>query len=651
MARTKGNARQNIKTLNKQKKKVSFVRMRMWINYALSLVQRDRGQIPENIGSRILITNNTYVTRYYLSAVIQIIGLSLDTPVDFIGSVIRYLRENNSSAVVDFTFKNVEMTVDLRDPSLKSRVAAWESIANSDKSTNKEKDIAARCLYTKDVAAVGEKLYRTRLFLTVRAKTGQELIRARQLVFRYLNSKGIEYDIVVGDMKEKLAYSSLISDKAPEDLRTVKSIVNSAQTLSQLLPNSSAFNGEKGVYFANDITNNNPYILDLSSIASARNIYLVGASGDGKTVLAVNIACSAFENGMAVCVQDIKGNEFNHFIEATGGYIVSLRQEAIGYINSWRMRKEDTTDENAETYFRQRVALAREQMLILAGITRIEERIVLEELLEAFHNSLYISLGVLASNRNTWKNTESLNPFRVYEMFLQYMTPEMQRKYNIIASGVMNNLRMTMSREGSKSYIFNTEFDYLSILKAPTLMFDFGMLEGATSLIDPMLFKLKFLYMRKLNADYIAYKYSKQIKVFKILEEAQIAVTDAEIMKGYVEEFTLRRAQGQTTLLLGNSISALTDSSMSKSLIENVKALLIGNIVEDAKKIVIEKFNLAEYKDVIDSIGISSETKHSFLFINRMQSKTLTPILKVHLAEDVEYKLFEAVPQNASAVI
>lgn len=634
-----------------QKNKVKFARTKMWVNYILSLLQKDRGCIPENIGNRILITNNMYITRHYLSSIVHVVGLSLDTPVVYTSKILKYLRDNACDAVVDVTIKNADMKVNLKESGLKSRIEVWESLLDDPNTPAKEKDVAARCLYTRDIAAEGNKLMRSRIFLTIRAKSGSELSNAEKLVFRYLNQISAEYDLISGDLKEKLAYISILSDKAPANIKDIKAVINSTQTLAQMLPNSGAFNGEKGIYMGNDIVTNNPFNLDLGPIASARNIYLVSSSGDGKTVLATNMACSAAENGMAVCVQDIKGNEFNNFINATGGYIVSLRRESTGYINSWRMNPEDTTDDAAEDYFRQRVFLSIEQMLILAAISDPNKRSRLEELLNTFHDSVYISLGVLPSNRNSWVNTKHLTPFKIYDMFIGYMTPEMQRRYDGVADDAINNLRMVMSREGNKSYIFKQEFDYLSILRAPTLMFDFGMLEGATTMTDPTLFKLKFLYMTKLNADYIAYKYSKGIKVFKILEESQIAVTDPEIMRGYVEEFTLRRAQGQTTLMLGNSVSALTNNSLSEALIENVKAVLIGGIGSDARKIVTEKFSLEEYSDAIDMVDITSDNKYCFLFINRMQKKSLTPILKIELSEDKKYKLLTPVPQNRSAVM
>ena len=94
-------------------------------------------------------------------------------------------------------------------------------------------------------------------------------------------------------------------------------------------------------------------------------------------------------------MQDIKGNEFTYFIQSTGGYIVSLRQMSSGFINSFVMRKDDTTDSNAETYFNTRIAFSKKQLIILSGVTTQEYIIDLEELLDEFLDSLYISLGVL----------------------------------------------------------------------------------------------------------------------------------------------------------------------------------------------------------------------------------------------------------------
>jgi len=635
---------------NKRNKQSAFLWIKVWVNYVLSSIVKDRGSIPNDIGDRVLITNNLYATRYYLTSIIHVKSLGLKTPVTLGSEINNYLREEGCSAVVDFVLKNSTFDINPNDHGLKSRARMWEAALKAPGITKREKEVAARCLYTKEIAEGGEQLYSTRMFLYIRAKTGTELTAAEKLVYKFLRSIEAGYSQVTGNVKEVLMYTLLLSNKPPQNIKDFPAIITSSQVLSQMMPNSGSFNGTDGDYLGVNILNYSQFLLNWRSITKARNVYVVAPAGVGKTVLALNACCSARENGMAVCVQDIKGNEFTYFIQSTGGFIVSLRQTSSGFINSWRMIKEDTTEERAESYFKGRVNFSKEQIVILSGLTLSEERLELEELLEEFHESLYISLGVVPENRNSWRNTNELNPYVIYEMLVEYMSPAIQKKYARITKTVLNALRITMSRNGSKSYLFAEEFDYAAILKAPTLMFDFGILEGATDDKDAVIFKLKFAYMRKLNAEYVAYKYSKGIKVFQVLEESQIAVNDPDIIRGYVEAFTLRRAQGQTTWLLGNSVSALVNSSLSSSLIENTTALFIGELSKSAKEIVISKFGLEKFKDLMDRLGFDEEYINSFLFINKMERRPVVAIVKVELDKDTKYKLLTPVKQNIGSI-
>lgn len=639
-----------------EQKKLPFERVRMWVHYVLSSLQKDRGRIPKNIGNRMLITNNMYVTRYYMSSIIQIEALGLSTPILFQQELLKFLRRSGSAAVVDFSMKNMKFDVDLKDSGLRARIRSWSIIAGRDNVSDKEKEIAARGLYTVDVAQTGVPLYKTRMYVTLRARTGSELMQAEMFTSEFLASLAsgrigglnAEHKQVIGNLREVLEYNSIIGSRKPSNIKDIKAVILSEQTMAEMMPNSGCFNSTRGVYLANNVRNGSQFLLDFTEITAARNLYLQAASGRGKTVLALNICCSAFEEGYAVCIQDIKGNEFTNFVEAAGGYVLSLRENSAGYINSWQMHKEDTSDADAEAYFRQRLSFSKQQIIILSGLVNPEDRADLEELLDAFHDALYMNLGVMAGNRNTWGETRVLNPFTVYENLMEYMTPSIIAKYPGVSRKVVNSLRMYMSRDGSKSYLFTQEFDYASVLRSMVLSFDFGLLESSSELKDPVVFKLKFAYMRKLNAEFAAYKFKKGIKVFKVLEESQVVVNDEDVIKGYVEEFTLRRAQGQTTLLLGNSVSALLDSPLGRPIIENVTGLLIGSLEEGAKEVTIQRFALEEYASIIEQLTVDDRYENAFVFINRMQKKAAIPILKVLM--DREAKLFKARVQSNSGV-
>lgn len=632
----------------KHGKRQYFLRMRMWVGYLVSLVAKDRGRVPDNIGNRMLITNNLIVTKGGMTSIVLLQNLSLETPQCLLSRIAEELRKRGSSAVLDFIIKNEVYHVDIAESGLKSRIKAWESSLEYDWISDYEKEIAARCLYTVDIARTANRMFRSRLYLLIRAQTGSELTEAERIVYKYLEGIQCGFLPVTGDIKHTLKYVSMVSNTRTREIKDVKAIINSERTMMQMLPSSGSMNDRKGLFLGTDVENYSPYLVDFEGITSARNLYCYAPSGGGKTVIALNMCCSAVENGWCVCVQDIKGNEFVNFVKGTGGYIVSMRQMSPGFINSFVMHADEATDGQAEQYFKERFAFSKKQLAILASIEGVEQISDLEELLDEFLTAVYISKGVLASNRATWGVTEGMDPFSIYEMFTDFMTPEVQRRYPTVSRKLLSEYRMYMSKSGSKSYVFTEEFNYMNILKANTLMFDFGLLDNAGQDVDRTLFRLKFEYMRKLNSEYVSYKYKCGRKVLKILEESQVVVNDPEVMKGYVEEYTLRRAQGQTSLLLGNSITALSDNPISRPLIENVKALIIGKMNVEAKNEVVRVFGLGKEAEWIERLGTEPKYENAFLFVNRMQPAPVTPILKLLLESKPEggvkeYKLFTPV--------
>lgn len=616
---------------NRRVKRERFERLKMWVAVLTSLSMKDRGKIPEDIGDNILISNNMYTTKLYMTSIIRIVELSIDTPVTLLGCIREELRKHNVECIADFTLKNEYFEVKLKDAGLRSRIEGWENSLNSDISSPKMKERAARCLYTVEVATKGNTLMKTRMYIQISSKSGHQLSVGEKVVYDYLNSIGCTYMPVYSDVQKTLEYMSLISDHKDVELKDVAPIITSFQTLAEMFPNCGSINDKQGAFVGVDIRHGLIYRIDLAQVTMARNIYVVAPSGVGKTVLATNLAQSQLEQGSAGCFMDIKGNEYNNLVNAVEGYVVSLRPTSSEYINTWVMHKDDVDDKGAESYFQSRFDYSKRQMRILSGVRRREDVNEMEELLDNFHKSLYVSIGARSDNRNSWRTTESLTPYYVFEMFEQYMTPEMMGNYKSFAKQMIGNLRMYMSKTGSKSYVFKREFDYASILKCRAISFDFGILASSAEEIDMNLFELKFLYMTKLNSEYVTHNYASGRRTFKILEESQIV--SSEMLKMYVEEFTLRRSQMQDTLLLGNSVSALMDKEIAKPIVENTRCLLVGELGKEARDKVIQEFGIQHLEHLLRLPGSTPEYANSFVCHNMMQKRTLYPIIKVFLGK------------------
>ncbi len=633
-------ARENVKDSRSVVKYTpgAFAWVGMWVTYLASMLMKDQRRIPDNIGNKILITNTMYVTSRYMSVIMQVIDLGDIAPITFVGEFIKELRARGNTAIVDFSFKNTKYEFKPDDSGLKSRIQIWERNVESPAVTGRRKANAERCLYTVEQASSGKQLKQTRLYITLRAKDIDTIDDAELIIDRFFGSCHGTYDNHYARVKQDLTHASILGDMN-EDLRGTAAIMTSNTVMSQMVANCGSYNDYTGYYVGQNIANGSPYYIDFSKVTIARNMYVVAPSGVGKTVLAINMMQSAFEHNAAVCAMDIKGNEYREFIRITGGYIVSLRPNSYEYINSFVMHPEDCTASEAEQYFVNRFNFSKQQMIILSGISDRQQLLSFEALLDEFLTTYYVFYGVERRNRNSWHSTFDLNPFDVYDKLIEFLTPDKMRQYNLPKT-VLTTLGMYMDRNGSKSYVFASEFDFTSILSAPTVSFDFGILTNMTTAdIDVDLFRLKLLYMSKLNADFTTVKFNHGIRTLKILEESQIVNND--ILHMYAQEYTLSRARKQDTLLLGNSVQALIDNPESKSIVENTTCLFIGSLSTTARNVLIKEFSLDYLEEQLLLPGSKPMYKNSFVVVNMMQDKELYPIIKVMIEDPNKYDVIQ----------
>ena len=613
-----------------------FTWVHMWITYLASMLIKDQRRIPDNIGNNILITNTMYVTSRYMSVILHITDMGDMAPITYVGEIIRELRKKGNTAIVDYSFKNSRWEYKPDDAGLQSRIRIWERTVSDESIRGKRRSNAERCLYTVEQAQSGKKLKQTRLYVTLRSKDIQVLEDAERIIDRKFGSFHATYDEQYARVRQMLGFVSILGD-ANEDLRGTPAIMTSNTVMSQMVANCGSYNDWNGYFIGINVLNGSPYYINMNNITIARNMYICAPSGVGKTVLALNICQSAFEEGAAVCAMDIKGNELTKFIRATGGYNVSLRPDSYEYINTFAMHAEDTTQDKAESYFNDRFNFSKQQIITLSGITDRDQLLSLEALLDEFLDYVYIYLGVERINRNSWKNTLHITPFDIYDYLVKFLTPNKMKQYNIPTT-ILSTLGMYMSRTGSKSYVFTAEFDFANIMVAPTLAFNFGILSNMTMQdIDIDLFRLKLLYMGRLNAQFTTTKFNHGIRTLKILEESQIVNDD--ILKIYATEYTMSRARKQDTILLGNSVQALMDNAISKPIVENTTALFVGSLPNTARNKLIEEFSLHHLRDLLALPGSEVKYKNTFILINMMQDKELYPLIKVQFEDPSKYDI------------
>lgn len=631
-----------LKQINKkQNKKERFLKTRMWFSTLISALYNDRGVIPPNIGNNILVGNNMYVTKNSLSACIVIREYSDETTVAFISKAMKEVKDKVEGIVIDTKLKNKHHWIDTSASGLKSRISTWESMLDNPYISENLARRAARLLYTVDVARSGEKLYKTRTYITIRADKGSKLNMGVKQMCEYLDSYNISYKIVKNNMQLHLEYMTIMSDRAPKKIKDVPYTIMSNETIAEILPSIQGLNDVEGTLMGLEMEGLGPYFINFRKSANAKNIYVAAQSGFGKTFLVLNWIIDMYADGYNMCIMDIKGTEFTQFTKAANGRVLSQRTDSTYYVNTFRWRKDEVRNGNFRAYADRQFDLSKQMMMTICDLKE-EHASRGESLIEEFLKSVYVSVGALAENPNTWKRTEELNPYRIYDMFYRYLSNDILDKYGSIAIEMRDRLSIYMWREGSRAYMFRNAYTYSELLDTQVLTFDFGLLETSGEQ-DPVMFKLRVMFMQILNDEFVAYKKSLGQWTVKVLEESQI-VKDY-IMDIYVKEMTLGRARNQVTVMLGNSVSALADNPRSKAAIENINIMVLGVLNQSSKNYMVEEFNLSEIDaERLDSITDNPDYENTFLFINKMQKNSTTGMIKAFVPDRVrDGKLFKVV--------
>lgn len=624
-----------------KRKKEKFIRTRMWVSTLISSMFNDRGTIPPNIGNNILITNNLYVTKYSLNALIQVGEFSDNTYVGFCSDLINSVKSKVQNVTVDISIKSIPYWLDTKASGMNSRVHTWEAILNSPRATERMARRAARQLYTLEVAKSGEQMYRSRVYVTVRAEDGTTLNQGIKAVNEYLNGCAM-YRNIRNSVKTHLDYLSIVCDRNSKETKRMSWMITSRQVLAELFPQTQGLNDQQGTMFGITRENNAPYWINLRSTANAKNIYVAAKSGFGKTFWVLATIIDGYADNYNICIMDIKGTEFTAFTKACGGVVLSMRAEDTHFVNTFLMYKDEVIDGNYGVYFNRRISLSKRRMLIMCQFTK-EDSAKGEALIDEFLTALYRNMGVTPDNPNTWSRTDEIHPYKVYEEFELYCSREIKEKYGEIAITALSRMHTYMDRKGNSSHIHRDPYKYKDVLESKVLTFDFGILESSVTSVDPVVFQLRVMDMEIINDEYVSYKKRHGEWTMKILEESQVCAD--YLLEIYVREMTLRRAQNQVTFLLGNSVAALKDNPVAKPLLESINVLVLGVLNDSSQRYLVQEYDLGDVnKRKLELIAGDTRYIHNFLLVNRMQQDATTAIVKSYVPKKVvEGKLFKVV--------
>lgn len=608
-----------------RRKKEKFIRTRMWISTLLSKFFTDRGTIPNNIGNNILIANNVYITRNHLSALVMVTEMSEATPLAWTSEIVDFVKQQCSGVLIDIIIKNEPYYVNVTQGGMQSRIRTWKATLDNPLMPKDTVRRAARCLYSVDVIKSKAKVFKGRTYIRVMAEKNKDLNQGISCVLDYMNRIDACAKRINSNIDEHIAYTMLMSNKRPEHLKDFPAIVYSTQTLAESLPATQGYNNLSGQLMGYDTVINYPYVIDFRKTANAKNILIEAASGFGKTYVVEWWLHPFFADKFCQCIMDIKGTEFTNYTKQVGGIVLSLRADSTYYINNFVWDPDSIGDDIPENYAKKCLRAAKEKMCVMSEMEG-RDLAMCEALVDEFLEALYISIGATPQNKGTWYRTKKLTPYTVYDLLLKYLSSEVLHKYGHIATDLKSRLSIFLSRKGSCSHMFRHALAYKDLMDTQCITFDFGIIEGANEQ-SPVMFKLHVLDMVTINNAYVSSNKRKGKWTVKVLEESQIAAD--YLLKIYKDEITLRRAQNQITILLGNSVTALMDNPLSKPILENMNVLVLGKLNRTSRKLLIDEFDLTDlHEEYLEDIHVNPDMLHTFLLVNRMEKNATTALLQ-----------------------
>lgn len=625
----------------KKRKKEKFITARMWFATIISKFHPDRETIPKNIGNNLLILNNMYVTKKGLSAIVGSCEYTDDTPVAFISDMIRHIKDRCSGVVVDVKIKSFRHQVDLQDKGLQNRIKLWEAMLDNPLTRTSYAKRAARCLYTVEVARAKEPMYKSRIFVILRAQKGSQLKQAVDLATGYLQGIGASTKYIKSNMQQILEYCCKISSSNGKNVQDIPYVLTSNETLAEMLPSTQDINDPTGVNMGMDVELHENYLINFRKSANAKNIYVAADSGSGKTMLVQNYALDMFLDDYCQAFMDIKGTEFGAMTKAMGGIVISMTRASTEYINSFVWDIKDVLGEDYDAYANEQIRRAKERMLIIANFP--EEYVSTgESLVERFLQSMYVTIGASTTNPNTWYRTHELEPGKVWHYFKSYLSREVRERYGEVADICEKNLEPYYSPEGSNHSMFTTPFRIEELLVSNVICFDFGLIKENGSQ-TPVQYKLHLEDMQYILDKFIARKKKEKRWTHLILEESQII--PGFMGRVYSHYLTLGRSMNLVTSMLGNSVSAVYEDPELRKGVENINIFIMGKLPSTSHETLVGEFGMSEVDFAkLQLIQQGGDLEHAFLLINRMQSHSTSSVLRAELPrEAVESSLFKVV--------
>lgn len=605
------------------------------------------------IGYSTVFTKTT-ATRYYF-----IHSLPEDTPFAFYNYLKESMRNLPFWNKLHVQLLNEPFKGDLRSPSMQMKVVNWESDIKANYAEIDDNFIEGvdGTKYVKDhirseQLKFTQRMLRSYFKLTAHAKNSNEtvfilkiqtlseenMLLAESAVLDFLDNLNVEYKQVRGKVLEFLRSFSIISNAPSLTKSKVEKLVMTNRDLAAVGPLRQGKIGKFGLPFGIDKLSGLMIWLDLLGTSDAKNIFITGITGAGKTFFLSYLLFFAKPLKIRQFIEDEKGTEFRNYTLSNGGVIISQTASKMSYVNKWVIPTELATSEtDLKKMYTDMVSMAQMEFMAIVDPEPHEKKKV-EQVFSEFMKFVHASKEIEKSNPKTYYLSKGINPqelYRLYEIFADDKQIAIHKLFGTqLLRSIQIDLHTYWNINGGRSELYINEVDIETMCRNDIVTFDMGKQESIGSGIAKEN-KLKLLNYETACSYYKAY--NKKLGLTTIVVKEEIQSVEPEYAELTAKNMSQGRSQNIINIVLGNASGVLFQEGnvAMASVRENFTVLLIGKVTTKARELYVKEYGLQKMSGILDAIATETEYKRCFLLHSTISGQEVTAVTRMLVPEDV----------------
>lgn len=379
---------------------------------------------------------------------------------------------------------------------------------------------------------------------------------------------------------------------------------------------SSGVLGLYGLYVGNEIDSGLPVLMPIRSKETKAESWLItGDTGSGKSnILKMILGQLLMNRGVIGTINDIEGEEYIPWAEIVAeseSVLVTNMAEGTGvYVDPVEIRFIGDKKLDASMFSLSRnftLAILKAQV----GRDAVTDNPWISSLLSKAVSDTYESRGVYSLKKSTWKKSEGLTLFSVYETLKRLKCRNEEQK--LALDLCIETLGVYYEKSGARRDLMVNPVNIAEVANAKLVVNSFGLSEKDELSIDPIQLALMQIYASFISYIRSATAYANGMYNFKVWEEYQRWGDFEGSDKTLGVALTGGRKIGDINFIVTNVPKKLLDNDRM-GIIDNISTYFIGAIPdEDVRNRLCKRLSITEFKEDLDKIAKDNTNSDGYI--------------------------------------